>query len=125
MTGTDEPPADVAEVQKVMQGDRVLDVACRSGDASRLSPHAAFGVAYMDVGFQVNALTFGMVDRTHYLSHGTAISASGGVSYRLTDRFVLSTDVFYSPLAVSRSFGAPARNDGLFTVRTLLSYRIR
>ena len=102
-----------------------ISAAYRSGDASRLSPHAAFGVAYMDVGFQVNALTFGMVDHTHYLSHGTAISASGGVSYRLTDRFVLSTDVFYSPLAVSRSFGAPVRNDGLFTVRTLLSYRMR
>jgi len=102
-----------------------VSAAYRSGDASRLSPHAAFGVAYMDVGFQVNARTFGMVDRTRYLSHGTAISASGGVSYRLTDRFVLSTDVFYSPLAVSRSFGAPVRNDGLLTVRTLLSYRLR
>ena len=27
VTGKDEPPADVIEVQKVMQGDRVLDVA--------------------------------------------------------------------------------------------------
>jgi hypothetical protein len=102
-----------------------LSAAYRSGDAFRLSPHAAFGVAYMDVGFQVNALTFGMVDHTHYLSHGTVISASGGVTYRLSNRFVLSTDVFYSPLAVSRSIGAPVRNDGLFTLRTLLSYRMR
>jgi len=102
-----------------------ISAAYRSGDASRLSPHAAFGVAYMDVGFQVNALTFGMVDHTHYFSHGTVISASGGISYRLSSRFVLSTDVFYSPLAVSRSFGAPVRNDGLFNVRTLLSYRMR
>ena len=102
-----------------------MSVAYRAGDASRLSPHAAFGVSYMDVGFQVNAQTFGMIDHTHYLSHGTAISASGGISYRLSNRFVLTTDVFYSPLAVSRSYGAPVQNDGLFNVRALLSYRWR
>jgi hypothetical protein len=74
-------------------------------DTSRLSPHASIGLAYMNVGFQVNALTFGMVDHTHYLSSGMVISVSGGLSYRLTDRLILSTDIFYSPLSVKRGFG--------------------
>jgi hypothetical protein len=34
-------------------------------------------------------------------------------------------DVFYSPLSVRRSFGAPAQNDGLFNIRTLLMYQVR
>jgi hypothetical protein len=100
-------------------------VAYRPGARYRLSPHAAIGLAYMNVGFQVNALTFGMIDHTHYLSRGMAVSASGGVSYRLTNRLSLSTDVFYSPLSVRRGLGAPAQNDGLFNIRTLVTYRMR
>jgi len=100
-------------------------VAYRPDAPYRLSPHAAIGLAYMNVGFQVNALTFGMIDHTHYLSHGMAVFASGGLSYRLTSRLILSTDVFYSPLSVRRGFGAPAQNDGLFNIRTLVTYRMR
>lgn len=102
-----------------------VSVAYRPDARSGLSPHASLGVAYMDVGFQVNALTYGMIDHTHYLSHGTTVSASGGISYRLTTRLVLGTDVFYSPLSVRRGFGAPAQNDGLFNIRTLVTYRMR
>jgi hypothetical protein len=99
-------------------------VAYRPDAPYRLSPHAAIGIAYMDVGFQVNALTFGMIDHTHYLAHGMAVFASGGISYRLTTRLRLSLDVFYSPLSVRRFFGAPVQNDGMFNARTLITYRI-
>jgi hypothetical protein len=100
-------------------------VAFRPDAPRALSPHASIGLSYMNVGFQVNALTFGMIDHTHYLSQGMSVSASGGVSYRLTNRFTLGMDVFYSPLSVRRGFGAPAQNDGLFNVRTLVTYRMR
>jgi len=79
----------------------------------------------MSVGFQVNALTFGMIDHTHYLSHGTVFSASGGVSYRLIDKLTLGVDVFYTPLSVRRGFGVPVQNDGFFNIRALLTYRMR
>jgi hypothetical protein len=102
-----------------------VSVAYRPDAPNRLSPHAAIGLAYMNLGFQVNALTFGMIDHTHYLSQGMAVSASGGVSYHLTNRLVLGMDAFYSPLSVRRGFGAPAQNDGLFNVRTLVTYRMR
>ncbi len=102
-----------------------LSMAYRPDAPYRLSPHASIGLTYMNVGFQVNALTVGMIDHTRYLSSGMAVSASGGVSYRLADRWTFGMDVFYSPLSVRRSFGAPAQNDGLFNIRTLLTYQVR
>jgi hypothetical protein len=90
----------------------------------RFSPHAAIGITYMDVAFQVGALTFGMIDHTRYFSHGVTASLSGGVSYRLTARLSLGMDVFYTPLSVRRGLGAPVQNDGLFNVRGLVSYRL-
>jgi len=99
-------------------------VAYRPDATHRLSPHAAVGVNYMSVEFQVGALTFDMIDHTKYLSHGMTASFSGGVSYRLTSRLSLGLDAFYSPLSVRRGLGAPAQNDGLFNVRGLVTYRL-
>jgi hypothetical protein len=99
--------------------------AYRPDGMNRFSPHAAFGLTYMSVGFQVNALTFGMIDHTHYLSHGVTVSASAGVSYRISSRFGIGTDIFYSPLPVTRGPGAPTQNDGLLNIRTLITYRVR
>ncbi|MEI6669544.1 MAG: hypothetical protein WCP29_15445 [Acidobacteriota bacterium] len=120
--GCEAPSSDTAAL-RYAGGE--LSVAYRPEAANRLSPHASIGVNYMDVGFQVNALTFGMIDRTHYLSRGTAVSASGGVSYRMSGRLTAGMDLFYSPLSVRRGFGAPVQNDGMFNIRTLLSYRLR
>jgi hypothetical protein len=97
-------------------------VAYRPDAMHRLSPHAAVGVNYMNVEFQVDALTFGMIDHTKYLSHGVTASFSGGASYRLTSRLALGVDVFSSPLSVERSPGAPVQNDGLLNVRGLFTY---
>ena len=100
-------------------------IAYRPGVPHRLSPHAAVGLTYMNVAFQVDALTFDMIDHTRYTSHGVTASASGGISYPLTTRLSLSVDAFYSPLSVRRGPGAPARNDGLFNLRALATYRLR
>ena len=120
--GCQAASSDVAELR---YAGVETSVAYRPEDPHRLSPHAAFGVAAMDVAFQVNALTFGMIDRTRYLSHGVTASVSGGVSYRLSGRAGLGVDVFYSPLSVARRLGVPAQIDGLLTVRALATYRLR
>jgi hypothetical protein len=99
-------------------------VAYRPDVLHTLSPHAAVGLTYMNVEFQVDALTFGMIDHTRYLSHGVTASVSGGVSFRLATRLSLGVDVFYSPLSVNRGSGAPVQNDGFFNVRGLVSYRL-
>jgi hypothetical protein len=100
-------------------------VAYRPDAPHTLSPHAAMGLAYMNVRFQVDALTFGMIDHTLLLSDGATIFGSGGISYNLTTRLALGVDAFYSPLSVRRGAGAPVQNDGLLNVRTLVTYRLR
>jgi len=120
--GCNAPSSDVATLRYV-GGE--ASVEYRPNASSRFSPHAAVGLSYMDVGFQVDALTFGFADHTSYLSHGTVFSASGGVNYRLSSRFTLGVDAFYAPLSVSRGAGQPVQNDGLFNIRAMVVYRIR
>lgn len=84
-----------------------------------------FGVAatYMDMEFQVDALTFGLRDRSLLLADGWTYSASGGASWTLSERITLGADLFYSPLDVVRPPADTSENDPLFTLRTLLRYR--
>ena len=114
-----------ADTATLRYGGGEIRVAYRPDAVRRLSPHAALDVAYMDVGFLVDALTFGMIDHTHYLSRGTAVSASGGFSYRTTSKLTVGMDVFYAPLSVRRAFGTPSQNDGLLNVRMIASYQVR
>jgi hypothetical protein len=120
--GCQAPSSDIATLRYAGGEVSVAYVSARS---SRFSPHAAVGVAYMDVGFQVDALTFGFIDHTRYLSHGVTVSGSGGLTSRLTSRLSLGVDVFYTPLRVRRGAGAPVQNDGLFNIRALMTYRLR
>jgi hypothetical protein len=101
-----------------------VSVGYRGARLHRLSPHAAVAVNYLDMSFQVNALTFGYLDHTHLLSHGVTVAGSGGVSYPLTDRLRAAVDVFYTPLSVTRP-GASRQNEGLFNVRALVVYQLR
>jgi hypothetical protein len=120
--GCNAPSSDVATLRYV-GGE--ASVAYRPQGSGRFSPHAAIGLSYMDVGFQVDALTFGYADHTSYLSHGTVFSASGGVNYRVSSRFTVGVDAFYAPLEVRRGLGQPVQNDGLFNIRALVVYKLR
>jgi hypothetical protein len=100
-------------------------IAYRPNARHGLSPHAGIGLAYMSVALQVDALTAGLIDHTRLVSHGTTMFGSGGISVPLTGGLTASIDVFYSPLSVRRGLGAPAQTDGLFNVRTLVTYRLR
>jgi hypothetical protein len=119
--GCEAASSDVASL-RYLGGE--VSAAYGSETLHRFSPHAAFGINYMNVAFQVNALTYGMIDHTRYLSNGATVSGSAGVSYRLTGRLGLGVDVFYSPLWITRHPGLPTINDGLFNVRALVTYRL-
>jgi hypothetical protein len=120
--GCQAPSSDTATLR---YAGAEASVAYQPAGRGRLSPHAAVGVAYMDVGFQVHALVFGYVDHTDMLSHGVIVSGSGGITSRLTSRLSMGLDVFYAPLQVRRGPGAPAQNDGLLNIRALMTYRLR
>ncbi|MCJ7754615.1 MAG: hypothetical protein MUP13_08625 [Thermoanaerobaculales bacterium] len=81
-----------------------------------------WGVAanYMDMKFQVNALTYGMSDRSQLFADGWTWSVNGGASWRLGRRTSLAAELFYSPLSVIRPPSTSQNNDPLFNLRTML-----
>jgi opacity protein-like surface antigen len=120
-TGCEAVSADVVTLR---YGAAELDVARRSARWRTLTPHVTIGVNGIDSHFQVDAHTYGFVDRTRLYASGTTWSTSAGASVAVSPRLVFAADVFYTPLMVQRQTGV-RNNDGLFNVRGLLSYRIR
>lgn len=92
----------------------------------KLVPHASVAGTFVDVAFQSHSPTMGPAGfglaQVRQWSRGGMFSVAGGASYLFTPRIAFTVDVFYAPLGVSRSAGAPVTNDGLFNVRGLLSY---
>lgn len=99
--------------------------AWRLDPSNKLEPYAGLAVNYLDTDFAVNARYAGLIDRTVLLTDGFTVSFTAGLAYALTDRLSLSGEVFYSPLSVVRPPNASSQNDGLFNVRSLVTYRIR
>ena len=88
----------------------------------KLTPHVAVAGNFMDGVFQVHAPLRDGLDQTRMWTRGGTFSTSGGVSYAIRKDVAFVFDVFYTPLWVQRSAGAPTTNDGLFNVRALVSY---
>ena len=78
----------------------------------------------MDMEFQVNALTNGIEDRSLLLSDGWTWSVNGGASWKLSKRFSIAGEIFYSPLSVVRPPSTDSENDGLLNLRTMLRIRL-
>jgi len=101
-------------------------MATRSVEAlGKVVPHVAVSGNYVNSIFQVNARTFGFLDRTRIQTSGAIVSVSGGAAYRLSPRAALSADLFYTPLTVQPTPGAPLSFRSLLTVRGSLTYRVR
>ena len=91
-----------------------------------------FGVFanYMDLEFKVDALTYGLRDRTTLVTDGWTYSLNAGFSWPLGRPTRLALEAFYSPLEVDRPVrddddAAPrvdSRNDALFNLRAMFSY---
>jgi hypothetical protein len=86
-------------------------------------PHASVAGTFDDIAFQSHAPTSAGLSESRQWSRGGMFSTTGGASYLFNDRIAFTVDIFYAPLEVSRTAGAPVTNDGLFNVRGLLSYR--
>jgi hypothetical protein len=81
--------------------------------------HWGLSANYMDMEFQVNALTFGINDRTLLLADGWTWSFNGGASWSLGGRTSLAVELFYSPLSVIRPPSTSRENDPLLNLRTM------
>jgi hypothetical protein len=85
----------------------------------------AAGASYLDLEFQVDALTYGIRDRNRLLADGWSYWASLGVRWQPWQRTGLAAEVFFAPLEVRRSPTAAVERDDFLNVRLMLDYRLR
>lgn len=90
-----------------------------------LTPYIAVAGNFLDTRVQVNALTFGILDRNRLEAETWTFSTSAGIAYPLTNRLMLSVGMFYSPLWVTRPPATSSQNDGLLNVRALVTYQLK
>ena len=102
-----------------------FQVAHKLRSMPKLTPHVAVAGNFIDGVFQVHAPVQDGLDTTRLWTRGGTFSTSGGVSYAVSKNIGFVFDVFYTPLWVQRSPGAPTTYDGLFYVRALVSYTFR
>jgi hypothetical protein len=93
--------------------------------AKGLTPYLAVAGNFLDTRFEVDALTYGLRDRSVRTAGTWTFSASGGVTYPLSDRLSLSIGLFYSPLWVTRPPDSSSENDPLFNARAQITYQLR
>jgi len=116
--GCEEPSADELTLN-------YLGLAFTGGyRLSKTDFHWGLAANYMDMEFQVNALTYGFIDRTLLLADGWTWSINGGASWRLGRRTSLAVEIFYSPLSVVRPPSTSVANDGLLNLRSMLRFEL-
>ncbi len=102
-----------------------MSAAYRIDEAKGLTPYVGVAGNYLDTAFHVRAETLGVRDRTRLSSETWTFSVTGGVVYPLTNKIQVAVGLFYSPLEVKRPPSTSSHLDGVFNVRSLLTYRWR
>lgn len=102
-----------------------FQVAHKLRSIPKLTPHVGVAGNFIDGVFHVHAPVADGLDMTREWTRGGTFSTTGGISYAIRKNVGFVFDVFYTPLWVQRSPGAPTTNDGLFNVRALVSYNFR
>jgi hypothetical protein len=85
--------------------------------------HASVGAARTEFAVQVDALTFGVHDRSRLVASGVLPFATIGASRDLDARWNLGVEVLYVPLRVQREINGPSENNPLTSVRLQVLYR--
>jgi hypothetical protein len=90
-------------------------------------PTFTFGAGglHHDLEFQVDALTFGVHDRTLLLADGYTWALDAGMAIPLAQRTQLGFEVLWSPLEVVRPPKTSAQTDELLHLKGLVRYRVR
>ncbi len=117
--GCEAPSDDEGQLDHYGAG---LVASYRASDRTTL--HLGVAVQEMDLEFQVNALTGGVLDRTLILSDGSTWAVTAGAAFDRWKRFGVSVEAFYSPLDIERP-GRESENDPLLNVRGMLRYKLR
>lgn len=127
VVGVDDPRVNPQECQAPSSDEMTmrytgLELSAARDGGGRWVPYGALAANYLDMEFQVDALTFGQRDRSLLTADGWTWSATAGVRYRHASGVELTTEAFYTPLAVDREGDGDSDNDPLLNLRTLITY---
>lgn len=86
--------------------------------------HAAVSYNRMDVEFQVDALTFGVHDRSLLKNQGNTLTFAAGATWQIRGKARLGFEALYAPLEIERP-GQADEDDPLLHARALLSLPLR
>jgi hypothetical protein len=117
-SGCGEPSSD--EITMRYAGFELA--AARDDGASRWVPYGALSGNWLDMAFQVDALTFGLRDRSLLTADGFVWSAAAGLRYRHPSGAELALEGHYTPLTVRRQ--GVEEDEPLLHVRLLLAWRL-
>jgi len=103
-----------------------LELVASYRPTGKRAPVLHFGVSVnsLDLEFQVEAQTFGFLDRTRLLADGDTTAFTAGATWNLAQKTRLGLELFYSGLDIERR-GQESENDPLFNLRALVRYRLR
>jgi hypothetical protein len=118
--GCERPSSDTATLRHI---GLELFVGRRLSVLGRPTLHLSGAANYADLQFQVNALTFGFIDRRHLTAHGMTWSIGTGGTWSLARRTDAAVDVFYAPLSIRRP-DQPRTHDSLLTARFMLRWQL-
>jgi hypothetical protein len=125
--GCEEPSSDIVTLNYVGIG---LTGGYELPESGGKAFHFGVFANYLDLEFQVDALTYGFRDRARLVTDGWTWAATAGFSLPLGRPTRLAFELFYSPLDVDRpvfdddgfEIGIDSRNDALFNVRAMVAY---
>jgi len=92
-------------------------------NAAAWHAHASIGDVRTEFAVQVDALTFGVRDRSYLISNGPMPYVTLGVGYDLDAHWNVGVELLYVSLRVQRELDGPIQNDPLKSVRAQLLYR--
>jgi hypothetical protein len=91
-----------------------------------LSPYIAISANYMDTKVHVDAITYGVNDRTRLVADNWVYGYSAGLSYPVNEQLSFSAGLFYSPLQVRRDINSTSsESDDLLNFRAVVRYKLR
>jgi hypothetical protein len=86
-------------------------------------PHGTVGVARTELEVQVDALTFGLLDRSRLTARANRPYFAVGIARDL-GRWTAAAEILHVPLRVQRELDARAGSDPFTGLRLLLAYRL-
>lgn len=120
--GCEGPSSDTISMQYV--GAELVTSYNPPGDGGMPEFHAGVSVNHLDMEFQVDARTFGFLDRSLLRADGDTLAFNLGATWSTGRRGRLGGEVFYSPLDVRRS-GQDVESDDLLHLRLIWRWRVR